>query len=156
MVESVGSIPSRLQEIIEDFSWCEGQEKLELLLEFSEKLPTLPDRLHDQRGDMDQVHECMTPVFVYAETHDNKMKFYFDVPPESPTVRGYAALLAEGLQDATPEDVISIPNDFYLQMGLHQVLSHQRMNGISAILAYMKRLAVRKLSKSRDNVEENL
>jgi len=156
MSESVGSIPSRLQEIIEDFSWCEGQEKLELLLEFSEKLPPLPDWLHDQRDEMDQVHECMTPVFVYAETNGNKMKFYFDVPPESPTVRGYAALLAEGIQDATPEDVIGIPNDFYLQMGLHQVLSHQRMNGVSVILAYMKRLAVRELSKSRDNVEENL
>ena len=150
MSESLESIPSRLQEIIEDFGWSEGQEKLELLLEFSEKLSPLPDWLHDQRGEMDQVHECMTPVFVFAETHDNKMTFYFDVPPESPTVRGYAALLAEGVQDATPEDVISIPNDFYLQMGLHQVLSHQRMNGISAILAHMKRLAVRELTQARD------
>jgi cysteine desulfuration protein SufE len=151
MSESVESIPSRLQEIIEDFSWCEGREKLELLLEFSEKLPPLPEWLHERRDEMDQVHECMTPVSVYAETHDNKMKFYFDVPPESPTVRGYAALLAEGIQDVTPEEVIGIPNDFYLQMGLHQVLSHQRMNGISAILAYMKRLAVRELSKSNVN-----
>ena len=150
MSESVQSIPSRLQEIIEDFGWCKGQEKLELLLEFSEKLSPLPDWLADQRGEMDQVHECMTPVFVFAETHDNKMTFYFDVPPESPTVRGYAALLAEGVQGVTPEEVIGIPNDFYLQMGLHQVLSHQRMNGISAILAHMKRLAVRELTKARD------
>jgi cysteine desulfuration protein SufE len=150
MSEAVKPIPSRLQEIIEDFNWCEGQEKLELLLEFSEKLSPLPDRLRDQLGEMNQVHECMTPVFVFAETRDNKMTFYFDVPPESPTVRGYAALLAEGVQDASPEDVISIPNDFYLQMGLHQVLSHQRMNGISAILAHMKRLAVRELTKARD------
>jgi cysteine desulfuration protein SufE len=150
MSEAVKPIPSRLQEIIEDFNWCEGQEKLELLLEFSEKLSPLPDRLRDQLGEMNQVHECMTPVFVFAETCDNKMTFYFDVPPESPTVRGYAALLAEGVQDASPEDVISIPNDFYLQMGLHQVLSHQRMNGISAILAHMKRLAVRELTKARD------
>jgi cysteine desulfuration protein SufE len=150
MSESVESIPSRLQEIIEDFAWFEGQEKLELLLEYSEKLPPLPDWLHDQRDEMDQVHECMTPVFVFAEMHDGKMTFYFDVPPESPTVRGYAALLAEGVQDATPEDVIGIPNDFYMQMGLHQVLSHQRMNGISAILAHMKRLAVRELTKASD------
>ena len=150
MSESVASIPPRLQEIIEDFSWAEGQEKLELLLEFSEQMPALPDWLHDKRDEMDQVHECMTPVFVHAETHDNKMTFYFDVPPESPTVRGYAAILAEGVQGATPEEVIVIPNDFYLQMGLHQVLSHQRMNGIAAILAHMKRLAVNELSGTQD------
>jgi cysteine desulfuration protein SufE len=142
-----GAIPPRLQEIIEDFKWCEGREKLELLLEFSEKMPPLPERLDQRRDELDQVHECMTPVFVYAETDAGKMTFYFDIPPESPTVRGYAALLAEGARGASPEEILAIPHDFYLHMGLHQVLSHQRMNGIAAILAHMKRLAVKALSQ---------
>jgi len=146
MSASANAVPARLQEIIQDFAWCEGAEKLELLLEFSEKLPLLPEWLQDKREEMDQVHECMTPVFVYAETRDHKMTFHFDVPPESPTVRGYAAILAQGLQGATPEEVIAVPMDFYLQMGLQQVLSHQRLNGVAAILAYIKRLAVKELS----------
>ena len=70
------------------------------------------------------------------------MHFYFDVPPESPTVRGYAALLAEGLDGLSPQEILAVPSDFYLEMGLAEVLTHQRMNGISAILAHMKRLAV--------------
>jgi cysteine desulfuration protein SufE len=69
------------------------------------------------------------------------MTFYFDIPPESPTVRGYAAILAEGLHGATPEQIVSVPTDFYLQMGLHKVLSQQRLRGITAILAYLRRLA---------------
>lgn len=147
MNKTVESIIPRLGEIIEDFDWAEGREKLELLLEFSEKMPPLPEWLHDRRDEMDQVYECMTPVFVHAETDEGKMTFYFDIPPESPTVRGYAAILTEGLRGATPEEIIAIPNDFYMQMGLHQVLSHQRLNGIAAILAHMKRLAVKELSK---------
>jgi cysteine desulfuration protein SufE len=91
---------------------------------------------------MDQVHECMTPVFVQSQLQDGGMHFYFDVPPESPTVRGYAALLAEGLDGLSPQEILAVPNDFYLEMGLAEVLTHQRMNGISAILAHMKRLAV--------------
>jgi cysteine desulfuration protein SufE len=148
MSEAIGSIPLRLQEIIEDFAWAEGREKLELLLEYSEKMPPVPEHLQDNPDEMDQVHECMTPVFVCAETHRGKMRFYFDIPPESPTVRGYAAILAEGVQGVAPEEILAIPNDFYLQMGLQQVLTHQRMNGISAILAHMKRLAVRQMSKA--------
>ena len=148
MSDSVGLIPSRLQEIIEDFAWSEGREKLDLLREFSEKMRPLPEWLHDQRDEMDQVHECMTPVFVYAEKHDGRMRYHFDVPPESPTVRGYAAILAEGVGAATPEEVIGIPNDFYLHMGLQEVLSHQRMNGITAILAYMKRWALKELANT--------
>lgn len=149
MSEAVESMPSRLQETVEDFGWCEGREKLDLLLEFSEKMPPLPERLHEQRDAMEPVPECMTPVFIHAEAdaHSGGMSFYFDVPAESPTVRGFAEILRDGVQDAMPEEVLAIPSDFYIKMGLHEVLSHQRMNGISAILAHMKRLAAKELGR---------
>jgi hypothetical protein len=38
MSETAEAIPHRLREIIEEFSWYEGREKLELLLEFAEKM----------------------------------------------------------------------------------------------------------------------
>ena len=140
MSETTGPIPTRLQEIVAEFGEAEGQDKLELLLEYSEKMPPLPDWL-DKDTNMEQVHECMTPVFVHAERENGGMIFYFDVPPESPTVRGYAAILGEGLYGATPEQIVNLPGDFFQDMGLHKVLSHQRLRGISAILAYLKRLA---------------
>ena len=148
MYETAVTMPPRLQEIIEEFTWCEGREKLELLLEFSEKLPPLPEHLHQQRDVMQPVPECMTPVFIHGEADDGRLSFEFDVPPESPTVRGYVEILRDGTAGATAEEVLAIPNDFYLRMGLQQVLTHQRLNGISAILAHMKRLAVRELEKS--------
>jgi cysteine desulfuration protein SufE len=92
---------------------------------------------------MEQVHECMTPVFVHAEREDGGVRFHFDVPEEAPTTRGYASLLAEGLRGATPAEVIAVPADFVQEMGLHKVLSPQRLNGVTAILAYMKRQALR-------------
>lgn len=147
MSDTSKSIPPRLQEIIEDFGWCEGREKLELLLEFSENLPPLPERLYDKRDAMEPVPECMTPVFIHSENEEDQLTFYFDVPPESPTVRGYAEILRDGTEGATPEEVLAIPNDFFLQMGLGQVLTHQRLNGISAILAHMKKLAAQELRK---------
>lgn len=135
------SIPTRLQQIIEDFQMCEGQEKLEYLLEFAERLPPLPEWLHERRDSMDQVHECMTPVFVFAEEQDGRLTYHFDVPQEAPTVRGYAALLSEGLNGLTPPELLAVPGEFYLEMGLQKVLTGQRLNGISAILAHMKQLA---------------
>jgi cysteine desulfuration protein SufE len=140
MSETTDSIPPRLQEIVEEFGEAEGQDKLELLLEYSEKMPPLPDWLNKDTN-MEQVHECMTPVFVHAERENGGMVFYFDVPPESPTVRGYAAILGEGLRGATPKQIVNLPGDFFQAMGLHKVLSPQRLRGISAILAYLKRLA---------------
>jgi cysteine desulfuration protein SufE len=147
METTASEMPVRLKEIIEDFQLSEGREKLELLLEFAEQMPELPERLRQNRDQMEFVPECMTPVYVRAEIQAGRMAFYFDVPDESPTVRGYAALMAEGLRGSTPEQVLSIPGDFYQQMGLDQVLSHQRLNGIIAILAHMKRLALEAIGK---------
>jgi cysteine desulfuration protein SufE len=145
MTNTTSALPPRLQAIVEEFQDAEGREKLDLLLEYSESLPPLPAWLAEQHNDMDQVHECMSPVFVYAEQQDGRMQFYFDVPPEAPTVRGYAALMAEGLNGTTPDEIMAVPGDFFNAMGLQQVISYQRINGISAILAHMKRLAVQTL-----------
>lgn len=137
-------MPPRLAAIVEEFADADGREKLDLLLEYSDRMPPVPEALRDHRR-MDQVHECASPVFVHAEVLGGVMHFTFDVPPEAPTVRGYATLIAEGLNGSTPQEVLQVPEDFYFQMGLQKVLTPQRLNGINAILAYMKRLAVRAL-----------
>lgn len=134
-------LPPRLQEIVEDFEFLQGREKLEYLLQFAHELPPLPSWLAAEREKMEQVHECMTPVFVHAEHSNGTVAFYFDVPAESPTVRGFASILREGTHGLAVDAVLAIPDEFYLQMGLQSVLSGQRLNGMGAILRYIKRLA---------------
>ncbi len=135
------AIPPRLREIIEEFRASDRNEKLELMLDYADRLPPLPEHLRGHTG-MEQVHECMSPVFVRAELNGDGLVFHFDVPEEAPTTRGYASLLAEGLRGTTPQEVLAVPADFFQEMGLHQILSPQRLNGITAILAYMKRQAL--------------
>jgi cysteine desulfuration protein SufE len=142
MPESKAQLPDRLQEIVEDFAQSPGQEKLEYLLEYAESLPPLPQWLTEEREKLQQVHECMTPVFIHAENEEGRMTYFFDIPPDAPTVRGYASILSEGLAGATAEQVLALPTDFYLQMGLQKVISPQRLNGITAMLAHMKQLAL--------------
>lgn len=138
----MSELPETLQNIVADFQIMEGQEKLEYLLELADRLPPLPDWLAARRDSMDVVHECMTTVFAYAQKDgQGGIRFFLDVPPESPTVRGYATILQEGLSGATLGEIESVPTEFYLQMGLQSVLSGQRLNGIGAILDHMKRLA---------------
>src|SRR5512133_1613961 len=102
MQTNTGAMPDRLKEIIDDFQLSEGREKLELLMQYAEQMPDLPERLKDH-SQMEFVPECMTPVYVQAEAQDGRMQFYFDVPAESPTVRGYAAVMEEGVRGASPE-----------------------------------------------------
>jgi cysteine desulfuration protein SufE len=131
--------PPTLQTIIEEFREAPPRDRMEYLLEYAMSLPPLPDRYQAQRDSMEQVHECQTPVFLATEINDDSVYFYLDIPLESPTVRGYAAILVEGLTGASPEAVLATPDDVYMLLGLHEVITPQRVRGLHALLGYMKK-----------------
>ena len=142
------TIPPKLQEIIDDFALASREEKVEMLIQYSESLPPLPEWLRGERARMDPVPECMTPVFLFAEKQaDGGLVFHFDIPPQSPTVRGLAAILANGLNGADPAQIISLPADFYAPMNLQEAISYQRLNGFQGVLAHMKQAAVKLASE---------
>jgi cysteine desulfuration protein SufE len=137
-----------LQEIVDDFASMTREEKIETLIGYSESLPSIPDRLKDQRDKMDDVPECMTPVCLLGEKQpDGGVQFYFDIPQQSPTVRGLASILASGLNGLTPEEILSVPADFFVQMNLQEAISQQRINGFIGVLAHMKQTAVKLLKE---------
>lgn len=142
--------PPALSEIIEEFVQSTAREKLDILLEFSASLPALPERLHGARDSMEQVHECQSPVFLHTELEGagetGRVHFYIDVPPEAPTVRGYASALVSGLNGCTAAEVLAVPEDLYMLMGLPEAITPQRLRGLHALMVYMKR-QVRRLSQ---------
>ena len=137
-------LPPKLQEIIDDFASMTREEKLETLIGYAEAFPPLPERLKEARDKMEAVPECMTPVFLIGEKQSNGgIIFYFDIPPQSPTVRGLASILANGLNGCTVEEILTVPGDFFLPMNLQEAVSQQRINGFTGVLAHMKHEAVR-------------
>lgn len=138
------SLPPKLQEIVDDFAGMAREEKLETLIGYAETLPPLPERYKEARDNMEAVPECMTPVFLAAEKQEGGgILFHLDIPPQSPTVRGLASILTNGLNGSSLQEIISVPADFYLPMKLEEAVSQQRLNGFIGVLAHMKQAAVR-------------
>ena len=132
-------LPSTFQAIVKDFRYAEQSERLELLLEYAKELPELPPHLQGKAGHMEQVTECQTPFFLTSEVKDGRVTFYYDVPMEAPTTRGYASILAQGLNGTSPESVLTIPVTFYNWIGLGDIISPLRLRGVEAVLNRMKR-----------------
>jgi cysteine desulfuration protein SufE len=132
--------PAKLQRIVDLFASAPKDLRVQALLEYSRKVPAVPPHLAGQVGAMEQVVECQTPFFLHAEVDDDRrVAVWFDCPPESPTTRGFAGILAEGLNGARVEEVLDTPDDFYNRMGLAEAISSLRLRGMSAILARLKR-----------------
>lgn len=130
---------THLDEIIEQFNNADYQETLELLIDYSENLPELPERFTEARDKgINRVHECETPVFLFVDVQKDTVNIYADVPEESPTVRGLVSILVNAFDGASPEDIKNAPDDLLLKIGLGQKLGMRRMHGLSAVYSRIK------------------
>ncbi|MGN6246027.1 MAG: SufE family protein [Motilibacteraceae bacterium] len=134
------SLTPELAAVVEDFAAVGPKDRLQLLLEFSQELPALPARYAEDRDALEQVHECQSPLFLAVEIDDSRhVHLFFDAPPEAPTTRGFAGILHEGLDGASADDVLAVPDDFYVGLGLSDAVSPLRLRGMAAMLSRIKR-----------------
>ena len=134
------TLPAKLEEIVGDFEAVPPQDRLQLLLELSDELPALPERYEGHRESMEQVPECQSPLFLAVEVSDDRLVHVFmDAPAEAPTTRGFASILAQGLDGEPAEVVTSVPDDFYTRLGITDLVSPLRIRGMAAMLSRVKR-----------------
>jgi cysteine desulfuration protein SufE len=139
-VTSTGTLNPRLQDIVDDFDAVSGQDKLQLLLEYSSELPPLPDRFAEHRDRLEAVPECQSPLFLAVEVgDDDTVHLFFDAPPEAPTTRGFASILYAGLDGLTGPEILATPAEFTTALGLQNLVSPLRLRGMAAMLARIKR-----------------
>ena len=133
-------LPAALAEIRDDFLALEQRERLQLLLEFSQDLPALPERYENHRDLLEQVMECQSPVFLFVEVDDARVVHLFvTAPRESPTTRGFASILVQGLAGLTVDEVLAVPSDYPLEIGLTEAVSPLRIRGMMGMLGRIQR-----------------
>ncbi len=138
MSDNVSTATERLNRIVEMFASAPKDLRLQALLDYSRRLPDLPDRLAGHPELFEVVPECQSPFALITERDGDAVHLYFRVPAEAPTVRGFAAILHEALDGAPADEILAVPDDFYLKMGLGEAVSSQRLNGMAAILRRIK------------------
>jgi cysteine desulfuration protein SufE len=128
-------IMTTLEEIIAEFQEVDEDYRLELLLDFADKLPPLPERyVALDNPDLNRVPECQTPVYLYFESANGVIHLYADVPPESPTVRGIVSLLIRALNGRPIAEGVNIPPDLIQKLGLAHKIGMMRTNGLSGVI----------------------
>ena len=130
---------SKLEEIIEQFQDADFQETLELLLDYAEDLPGIPDQFEGElENEANRVPECETPVYLFVDINNDIVSIYADVPPESPTVKGLVSILVTAFDGVSPMEVDSAPQDLLSRLGLAQKLGTRRMYGLGAVYNRIK------------------
>ncbi|WP_413231620.1 SufE family protein [Microbacterium sp. M28] len=135
---STTHVPAGLAEFRDDFLALDESERLQLLLEFSNELPAVSAEVAAHPEMTERVAECQSPVYIYVEVADDVVTMHATAPPEAPTTRGFASILAQGITGLTPDEVLAIPDDYPQSIGLTRVVSPLRISGMTGMLLRAK------------------
>lgn len=132
-------LPPALAETQEDFLALTEKDRLQLLLEFSNELPELPEEYRDHPELLERVEECQSPVFLFVAVENGVVAVHATAPAESPTTRGFASILVQGLAGLEVATVLAVPDDFPFDLGLTTAVSLLRLRGMTGMLGRIKR-----------------
>lgn len=136
-----------LDAITEDFQMIDDATRLELLLDYAQQLPPLPEVYHPLRDrGLNMVHECQSPVFLMVEVTDGVVHVRADVPEEAPMARSFTSLMVHLFDGAAPQAVLDAPDDILHRLELTNLLGMQRTRGLSAIYRRIKNEVKRQTS----------
>ena len=134
------------QEIIEAFQEVPQNVKLELLLEYSEALPALPERYQDHPELLERVEECQSPVYLFVEVDaETTVHIFLTAPDEAPTTKGFASILQLALDQEKAETVLSFDESFVDALGITDLVSPLRIRGLQGMLMRIKRQVKEKM-----------
>jgi cysteine desulfuration protein SufE len=138
------SITAKAIAIVDDFSSLQGNDKLDLLIEISEQLPSLPERYQNHPELLERVEECQSPVYLFVEIVDDVVQIFLTAPKEAPTTRAFAGILHASLNGERVETVLAFDDDYPSMLGITDMVSPLRMRGMRGMLARIKRQVIEK------------
>jgi cysteine desulfuration protein SufE len=135
------------REIIEAFQEVPTNSRLELLLEYSEALPALPQRYEEHPELLERVEECQSPVYLFVElSSTNIVNIFLTAPDEAPTTKGFASLLLSSLDNEPADIVLSFDESFVDNLGITDLVSPLRIRGLHGMLMRIKRQVKEKMN----------
>ncbi|XP_042062336.1 sufE-like protein 1, chloroplastic/mitochondrial [Salvia splendens] len=136
---SVEELPPKLQEIVKLFQAVqEPKAKYEQLLFYGRILNPLNS---NYKTSDNKVQGCVSQVWVRAYMDEDK-NVIFEADSDSMLTKGLAALLVQGLSGRPVEEIVRVPPDFAMLLGLQQSLTPSRNNGFLNMLKLMQKKAL--------------
>ena len=138
MSSSATVLPPKLERIVERFKRRSNpKQRYEQLLWYAKKLPAMPE---ESKTSDNKVNGCVSQVYITANLEDGKIWYQGDC--DAQLVKGLVALLIEGLNGLTPQEIVRVTPDFIEETGLKVSLTPSRANGFYNIFQTMKKKAL--------------
>lgn len=129
-----------LDDIYEEYSFLEGDDRYTMLVELGRDLDPMPDAL---KTDATKVRGCSASVWVYPTTLDDG-RLHFLADSNAGITKGIVALVLSAVQDRPAKEIAETDITAALEpFGLKNQLSSNRTQGIPNMIALIRETAAR-------------
>lgn len=112
---------------------ADPKRRYEYVLWLAKKLPPAPPELS---CDANRVRGCVSQVFVAPTLENGQLRWQGD--SDAQITKGLLALLIQGLDGLSPQQVVAMDPAFIAETGLQASLTPSRANGFLNILRHMQ------------------
>lgn len=138
MSSTATPLPPNLDRIVQRFKKrSDPKQRYEQLLWYAKKLESMPE---ESKTPENKVKGCVSQVYISADLDEGKLWYRGD--SDAQLVKGLVALLIEGLNGLTPEEILQVTPNFIEETGLNVSLTPSRANGFYNIFETMKKKAL--------------
>ena len=125
------------KEYVEEFGlFDDPMDKYEHIIDIGNELTPLDEKY---KRDELLVKGCQSKVWLHAYSRDGKV--FFEADSNTVITKGIIAMLVQVLSNISPKKVVDHPLEFIQAIQLHEHLSSQRSNGLTAMIKQMKNFA---------------
>ncbi|MBD2104640.1 SufE family protein [Leptolyngbya sp. FACHB-261] len=144
-------LPPFLEKVLDRFKRLpDDRTRTEAIIYYCKRLAPMPAEL---KTDETKVPGCVSNVFITSELQDGKMHYL--AAADALTTRGVVAILVEGFNGLSPEEVLSVPPEPFKESGIVQSLSASRANGFYNILNRIREEAMKHLASVNSQPRAN-
>jgi cysteine desulfuration protein SufE len=128
-----------LPDILEEYTFLDGDERYRLLIELGRELDPMPSAL---KTDATLVRGCSASVWVYPTTDSGKLHFLAD--SNAAITKGIVALVISAVQDLPADQIAAMDVAAALApFDLKNQLSSNRTQGVPNMIALVRETAAR-------------
>ncbi len=143
----MNKIKARITEWSENLSLLEGQDRLIYLIDLAKNKTTMDK---DKRIKERLVTGCISQIWVDVMVADNKVKVEYD--SDAMITKGITSIVCDCFNDSTVEECKEIDGDDFLKLGIVELLSQQRRNGLGNLIATI----ISRFNQLVKNQQENI
>ena len=121
----------------EDLAMLQGHDRLQYLVDKAKEVEPLPEEVKTEQN---RIHGCASKLWIIGGA-DNEDKMRYKVDGDAFITKGTAKVVTDLVNGEMRSDVANLTVDNFADLGIKELLTAQRQNGLGQLIDRIIRIA---------------